>query len=433
MSSHNNCVGSNNVDGLGEPGRRVCAVVPAAGSGTRMGGHTDEPKQYVEVLGVPLVAHCLRGLEAAPWIEEVVVVADCKSKMTKALEKSRLKKTRIVEGGGTRHRSIWVGVEALADNPPELLVVMDGVRPLVPLDELKEIVLAAEEVGAAGPVLPLVSTVVLPDEDQCLQKTLVRTNYWNTEMPQAFKYNMLRNAYHKCNDHELDHGTECLAVVQDHCGVKPKLVRGTPDMWKVTYPKDLVVARVLLPRHLSTLALVAAAPSSAETPQNQPTRKEEHLQNSHNNQSESGNTTNEILAFSNCLRESLQKEFKQIIQTQNLDFNQSVTQNMIYISSFISHNNLINTVRRVNSEIDTNICSLIHIMSSCQKPSNNMNSSLNILNIQHELQDLFSEDSCSVSVILCLSNYEKSEKRVTSMVKALLHEPKCFHGQVLVV
>lgn len=438
MSSSNNCVAPSSEGGLGGPGRRVCAVVPAAGTGTRMGGQIDEPKQYVEVLGVPLVAHCLRGLEAAPWIEEVVVVADCKLKMTKALERTKLKKTRIVEGGGTRHRSIWVGVEALADNPPELLVVMDGVRPLVPLDMLEEIVLAAEDKGAAGPVLPLVSTVVLPDEDQCLQETLVRTNYWNTEMPQAFRYTMLRNAYHKCSDHELDHGTECLAVVQDHCGVKPKLVRGTPDMWKVTYPKDLVVARVLLPRHLSTLALVADSSYSCKTdspdaPQNEAPRKEQQFQNSQNSQSDSGNSINEKLKLSNCLRDSLQKEFKQIIQTQNLDFPQSDTQNMIYISSFICPKNLMNTLRGVNTKLDSNICSLIYIMSSCESPSSNMKSSLNIVNMQQDLRDLFNDESCSVSMILCLSDHEHSEMRVTSMVKALLHEPKCFHGQVLIV
>ncbi|CAL4164818.1 unnamed protein product, partial [Meganyctiphanes norvegica] len=415
----------NKSAGLGSPGRRVCAVVPAAGTGTRMGGHTGEPKQYVEVLGVPLVAHCLRGLEAAPWIDEVVVVADSKSKMTKALEKAKLKKTRIVEGGGTRHRSIWVGVEALADDPPELLVVMDGVRPLVPMDMLEEVVLAAEEAGAAGPVLPLVSTVVLPDKDQHLQETLVRSNYWNTEMPQAFRYHTLKTAYHKCSDHELDNGTECLAVVKDHCGVKPKLVRGTGDLWKVTYPKDLVVARVLLPRHLSTLAIVASTEEAHHK-----SLQHESLNNSHNSDCDPDNTLDAIVSMSDYLRESSQKEFKKILQIQNLEGND--IQNMIHISPFISISNLMTTISTVKSRIDSNISSLIFILSSSQNRTN-VNNSLNVVNIQKDVRDLFSDGSCSVSVFLCLSIDENSVLRLSSMVKALLNDPKCFHGQVLIV
>ncbi|XP_050723648.1 D-ribitol-5-phosphate cytidylyltransferase-like isoform X2 [Eriocheir sinensis] len=264
------------------PQGRVAAVVPAAGSSERMGGET--PKQYMEVCGRPLVIYCLEALQKVAWVSQVVVVADDLARMTGVVRAAGLTKVKVVHGGGSRHRSIRVGVEALAaeDEPPDVVVVHDGARPLVPPDTLAQVAVMAERHGAAGAVRPLVSTVVMPDPDDFLQESLVRSLYRNSEMPQAFRLDVLREAYRRCSDEEADHGTECLALALRHAGAKAKLVPGTAHLWKVTEEKDLEVARILLPRLTRTTSLVCrtlashahhtaqAAPSSSVRPLNDP-------------------------------------------------------------------------------------------------------------------------------------------------------------------
>lgn len=115
------------------------------------------------------------------------------------------------QGRATRHRSIRVGLSALSDDPPEVVVIHDGVRPLVPLPTLRQVVTAAAERGAAGAVRPLVSTVLRPAAapkaskqqksaggHEVLQESLVRNDFRNSEMPQAFRYPVITQAYDRC-------------------------------------------------------------------------------------------------------------------------------------------------------------------------------------------------------------------------------------------
>ncbi|XP_042856502.1 uncharacterized protein LOC122243094 [Penaeus japonicus] len=254
-----------------DPKCHVAAVVPAAGCGERMAHET--PKQYLEVCGRPLIVYCLASFEEVPWLTRVVVVADDVQRMTRVVREAGLSKVRVVQGRATRHRSIRVGLSALSDDPPEVVVIHDGVRPLVPLSTLRQVVTAAAERGAAGAVRPLVSTVLRPAAapkaskqqesaggHEVLQESLVRSDFRNSEMPQAFRYPVITQAYDSCTDEELDHGTECLALALKHTGVSASLVPGTPHLWKVTEARDLVVARTVLPRHTRHMALFCRAP-----------------------------------------------------------------------------------------------------------------------------------------------------------------------------
>ncbi|XP_047501699.1 bifunctional enzyme IspD/IspF-like [Penaeus chinensis] len=259
------------MDPQAEPRWRVAAVVPAAGCGERMALET--PKQYLEVCGRPLIAYCLASFEEVPWLTKVVVVADDVRRMTQVLADAGLSKAEVVQGCRTRHRSIRVGLTALAEDPPEVVVVHDGVRPLVPLATLRQVVAAAAERGAAGAVRPLVSTVLRPAQLQehgaaeleVLQESLVRSDFRNSEMPQAFRFAVITQAYGSCSDEELDHGTECLALALKHTGVRAALVPGTPDLWKVTEARDLVVARAVLPRHTRHIAVLCGAPPPVDS------------------------------------------------------------------------------------------------------------------------------------------------------------------------
>ncbi|CAG2067717.1 unnamed protein product, partial [Timema podura] len=108
-------------------------------------------------------------------------------------------KVLVVSGEQTRHRSIRAGLRALhkKESPVHVVVVHDAVRPIVPAGLVEELVLAADQHGAAGFTRPLVSTVVQGGEDGFLERTLDRATHFASETPQAFQFNILMSAFSK--------------------------------------------------------------------------------------------------------------------------------------------------------------------------------------------------------------------------------------------
>ncbi|XP_057360545.1 D-ribitol-5-phosphate cytidylyltransferase isoform X5 [Manis pentadactyla] len=194
-----------------EAGRRVPAVavvLPAGGSGERMGVPT--PKQFCPILERPLISHTLQALERAYWIKDIIVAVTGENmETTKAIiQRYQHKRVSLVEAGVTRHRSIFSGLKALAEDQPdsklskpEVVIIHDAVRPFVEEDILLKVVTAAKE--------------------------------------------------HGCSDYDLDFGTECLQLALKYCHIKAKLVEGSPDLWKVTYKRDLYAAESIIKERVS--------------------------------------------------------------------------------------------------------------------------------------------------------------------------------------
>ncbi|NXS87908.1 ISPD cytidylyltransferase, partial [Erpornis zantholeuca] len=104
---------------------------------------------------------------------------------------------------------------------------------------------------AAGAIRPLVSTVIASAADGCLDHSLERARYRASEMPQAFLFDIIYEAYQQCTDYDLDYGTECLHLALKYCKTNAKLVEGTADLWKVTYKWDLYAAESIIKDNLS--------------------------------------------------------------------------------------------------------------------------------------------------------------------------------------
>src|ERR1700674_1171235 len=122
------------------------AIVVAAGKGTRLGGN--QPKQFLELCGVPIVIHTLRQFERSEEINEIIVVvpAESTAAFSSLAEKFEIRKlVRVVSGGATRAQSVRHGLNAIAS--AEIVAVHDGVRPFVTLDEIDSVGSAA---GASG-------------------------------------------------------------------------------------------------------------------------------------------------------------------------------------------------------------------------------------------------------------------------------------------
>ncbi|NWS45814.1 ISPD cytidylyltransferase, partial [Probosciger aterrimus] len=248
--------------GAGPAAAAVAVVLPAGGSGERLGGAT--PKQFCAVQGRPLVSYTVRAMERISWISDIIVVVSPEyiETMKSIIEKYGHKRVTIVKGGLTRHRSIFNGLKVFAENEfsnhllqkPEVVIIHDAVRPFVEEDILSKVVMAAKDHGAAGAIRPLVSTVIASAADGCLDHSLERARYRASEMPQAFLFDIIYEAYQQhCTFHSSPCGN-CLSS-RKYCKTNAKLVEGTADLWKVTYKRDLYAAESIIKGMCSSLWL----------------------------------------------------------------------------------------------------------------------------------------------------------------------------------
>ncbi|XP_038653405.1 D-ribitol-5-phosphate cytidylyltransferase isoform X2 [Scyliorhinus canicula] len=237
----------------------VVAVLPAGGSGERMGSAT--PKQFCQLLQRPLISITLERFERVHWIKEIVVVVSKQNfeLMNSIIDQYGHSRAIVVEGALTRHQSIFNGLKAFVVNrspsswleKPDVVIIHDAVRPFVEEDILFRVATAAKEYGAAGAIRPLVSTVVATNADGYLDHSLERAKYRASEMPQAFTFDVIYRAYQQCTDYDFEYGTECLHLTLKYCGTSAKLIDGPPDLWKVTYKRDLYAAESLIKESLS--------------------------------------------------------------------------------------------------------------------------------------------------------------------------------------
>ncbi len=220
------------------------AIIAAAGAGTRMA--SDRPKQFLLLAGTPVIIHTLKPFEECDSIHEVIVVlpAEESAGFLSLVGKFGLRKvTRVVPGGVTRADSVKRGLMAIRSATAEIVVVHDGVRPFVRVEEIENTIAAAQTDGAAILVAPVTDTVKQVSGERVV-RTLDRVELRRALTPQCFQYELLRQAYQNAdvNDPSL---TDESALVEQ-IGQPVTIVEGSPRNIKITTPGDLAFAEALL-------------------------------------------------------------------------------------------------------------------------------------------------------------------------------------------
>jgi 2-C-methyl-D-erythritol 4-phosphate cytidylyltransferase len=221
------------------------AIVVAGGKGIRFGG--DRPKQFLELIGLPIIIHTLRQFEQSRRIEQVVVVlaAEEIAQFHSLVEKFGLQKvSRVVAGGETRSQSVKNGLASI--EMADIVAVHDGVRPLVSPEEIDRVVTVAAESGAAILVAPVGDTIKRVAEGR-ISDTLPRKALRRALTPQCFQFEILKRAYSKLDRLEasgVDVTDDSLLVEQS--GVAVAVVEGSARNIKITTQEDLALAEALL-------------------------------------------------------------------------------------------------------------------------------------------------------------------------------------------
>lgn len=215
---------------------KVCAIIPAAGQGTRMGGPV--AKQYLCLNGKPILHHTLAAFAKCGWVGSVILVMPEKDVEAGRAEWMKQPGIAVVAGGAKRQDSVYCGFKAL-DADTEIVIVHDGVRPFVTPQMIRQTVDAARQHGAAITAIPVSDTIKQVTSGGLVERTVDRDGLWRVQTPQAFRYGVLREALEKASA-DAFYGTDEGALVE-HIGKEVKVVPGSELNIKITRPEDLVL------------------------------------------------------------------------------------------------------------------------------------------------------------------------------------------------
>ncbi len=228
--------------------RRIFAVIPAAGTGSRVGGGT--PKQYLPLNGLALIRHTLQALLSEPRIQRIgVVLAPDDATWSEAcLPLGGADRICLVRAGGaTRADSVSNGINWLKDQVhakrDDWLLVHDAARPCLQPDQLTCLIdtLLDDPVGGLL-AIPVADTLKRADSDNRVDATMDRRQLWQAQTPQMFRIETLQRALAGADRATIT--DEASAI--ERLGLRPRLVNGSLTNLKVTYPEDLALASMIL-------------------------------------------------------------------------------------------------------------------------------------------------------------------------------------------
>lgn len=220
-------------------GLRISAIVNCAGKGTRFGGN----KLLVTLGSRTVLERTVRAM-CAPIVDEVVVtVSDDNVDLYRRIlvEEAGLPVTLVV-GGAERHISAHRGLSATSG---DIVVVHDGVRPFVTTDLIETVVAAAAEHGAAMLGMPSTVQVKLVSDDGFIEGSLDRAHSWLGQTPQAFRRELLEQAYDRALRDGYSRVSDDADLVAEYCGVPARILPGHDHNIKITTPQDLGTARLI--------------------------------------------------------------------------------------------------------------------------------------------------------------------------------------------
>ena len=219
---------------------RIAAIIVAAGRGMRVGG--DQPKQWRDLCGMPLVEHAVRAFLAAPDVGPVCIVLGAQD-MDRAPD-FVARGLIVAEGGATRGASVRAGLQALVPFAPDRVLIHDGARPLVSQALIGTVIAALDHAPGAAPAVE-VTDALWRGEAGLVVGTQDRRGLYRAQTPQGFHFAPILAAH-------LAHPGDAAddVAVARAAGLSVAIVAGQEDNLKVTREADFARAARLMGRDM---------------------------------------------------------------------------------------------------------------------------------------------------------------------------------------
>jgi len=227
-------------------------IIIAGGSGKRMG--QDIPKQFINVYDKPILLYTLESFEKHPQIDAIEVVCldgwhDVLRAYARQFNISKLK--WIISGGASGQESIRNGVYNLEGKvqPDDIIVIHDGIRPLVDDTVLTDVLLKAKQYGNAVTSMPYNEQIFIinPDDNTTTKQYIPRETLRRVSTPQAYRFDLLDEKYHEAFEKEIGiYGSSYTNTMMVELGVTLHFAAGSDKNIKLTTKDDLELFKAYL-------------------------------------------------------------------------------------------------------------------------------------------------------------------------------------------
>lgn len=228
---------------------KCTAIVLAAGQGKRMNSKVQ--KQFLLLKGKPLLYYSLDSLQKSGEVQEIIVVTGkesiefCQKEIIELYGFSKVSK--IIAGGKERYDSVYQGLLACEDT--DYVLIHDGARPFLSQEIIRRTKEAVIAFGACVVGMPSKDTVKIADQEQMVSVTPKRALVWTIQTPQAFQYDVIREAHEIAREYNMEEITDDAMVVERYKNRKIRLVEGSYENIKITTPEDLLIAEKILEKN----------------------------------------------------------------------------------------------------------------------------------------------------------------------------------------
>lgn len=219
---------------------KVSAIIPAAGTGKRI----NAKKQFLEIAGRSMISITVGVFEDCQSIDDVIIVANKEDiELMRDILKGYKKVVKVVVGGAERQDSVYSGLQELSPDT-DIVVIHDGARPLVTKDIIANAVTEARVSQAAIVGIPAKDTIKTVSPENIVMETLERSSIWQAQTPQAFKYEVIKEAYERAD--KIGYKATDDSKLVERLGVSVKMVMGSYENIKITTKEDIAMAEAIL-------------------------------------------------------------------------------------------------------------------------------------------------------------------------------------------
>ncbi|MFH1709772.1 MAG: 2-C-methyl-D-erythritol 4-phosphate cytidylyltransferase [bacterium] len=226
---------------------KVTAVIPAAGSGKRL----DNPgsatkKQFLEINGRSVLSITVSVFDECQSVDDIIVVVSKEEiEQTKELLKEHKKVKSIIAGGPERQDSVYNGIETITpESDEDIVVIHDGVRPLVTKEMISSAVTEAKVSKAVVVGVPAKDTIKTVSREKMILETLDRGSIWLVQTPQAFQFSVIKEAYERAK--RIKYAATDDSKLVERMRIPVKMIPGSYENIKITTMEDLAVAEAIL-------------------------------------------------------------------------------------------------------------------------------------------------------------------------------------------
>ncbi len=225
----------------------MTAIVLAAGRGTRM--HADVQKQYMELLGRPVITYTLDAFERSSVDEVILVVGEgeipfARKEIVEACGYQKV--SQIVTGGKERYESVYRGLCAADAGSDDCVLIHDGARAFITPELIADCIRDVKDCGACVMAVPVKDTIKVVDKEQYALSTPDRSTMWQMQTPQCFRLTEIREAYRQMLQNGDRSMTDDAMVMEQYGSRRVKMTMGSYENIKITTPEDLILGEAIL-------------------------------------------------------------------------------------------------------------------------------------------------------------------------------------------